>query len=544
MSHWKTVVILFFLFADIVFSTEHVAVVSSKTFHRSLEIWIKHRTNQGYTVHLVVEPFGKETTTPEQIKDRLKALSEQVPLSAVLLVGHAAENQVPSPLIPCRIIQRFGGKEPQLATDDWYADWNGDGSADCPVGRFPATTPQKLDAMIQKTIRYETKIAPGTWCRQLQLVAGLGGISPMVDGVIESMTRHVLAEAIPGSWEISLLHADWQSPFCPSPLDFQTEMLRTLRAGSLFWVYLGHGNPQYLDPINTPLGWLPTYEVGTTLTTSRGASPRNSEDTALGSSPIALLFCCYGGFLDRKTPSIAEEWIEQLDGPVAVVAASRITMPYGMGVFGVEMLHELVQSQNETPPKMLTLGTLVHKGKQRMLNIPAKEQQNKRSFREMFDSFAKMLDPAPEQLNVQREEHAALFHLFGDPLLRLPIPMRIQMPPSIKVKPGDVLHLEGTLNQSGTVEIELLPSPVQITLRSPFREEFRYDEQSRRANNEEYLRSNQRVLSRNTVELRDGKFSAAMLIPKELSGDYIVRAFWSSQTSYAFGSTKIAAGRK
>jgi hypothetical protein len=421
-------------------------------FYRSLESWIRYRSSQGYTIHVLSEPFDAQN-----IKNRIQLLAEQVSLSAIVLVGKEA---IPSPQIPCRIVQNFG-KELSLASDDWYADLNNDGLPEVAIGRLAANTTAELDSQIQKTIRYETEIPAGIWRRQLQIVAGIGHFSPLLDKVLESTTRYLLSETIPESYEIPLLHANWQSSFCPAPVDYQKELFETINRSPLFWVYFGHGHPQMLDPFSTPRGYLATLHIN-----------NFPQFHCRNSLPIVFLFCCYGGVFDLEPYSLAEKLIQQPEGPVAVFAASRTTMPYGMSVLGTELLQEYLKKQNEivqnkliqneivqneitekqnnTPNNRQTFGSLILRAKQQALlpkkqnatesvlpeqkKTAAKNIRQTQSIRQTLDAMAKTFDPFPKQLHDQIADHIAMFHLFGDPLLQLPIPKTIRLNCSRRVK--------------------------------------------------------------------------------------------------------------
>lgn len=544
---------LIFLRSLVCPASERVVVVCPPVFQKTLQPWIEHRNEQGYTISLITEPSGNQATTSEHVKEQIRQLAEQNSIAAVLLVGngverfqHRPDRVVPSPTLPCRIIQHFS-EETQLVADDWYADLDDDGLPDFPIGRFPADSPEELDVIIRKTLRYETEFRAGVWCRRMQIIAGIGNFSPLIDGVIESTAKHALTEAVPNSWEISLLHANWKSPFCPSVWDYQRELSETLNRDCLFWIYLGHGYHRMLDPLHTPQGYVPSLHA--------------DEFPALtnrDSLPIALLFCCYGGMLDLESRSLAEEMLLQEHGPVAVLAASRTTMPYGMSVFGIELLQELLAMQNSTEPS--TLGRLTFLAKRKMLrregeaNAPQKDDEKttpsrrkirQRPFRESLESLAKMLDPQPMQLDVQLEEHAALFHLFGDPLLRLPksIPVSLDCPK--KLKPGEILDIQGRCDlNEGTVRLELLPAPNRISLSSPRRNELRLDAETRRLDNEEYARANDRIVGRDEVSVLDGKFVAKISIPAEARGAYVIRAFASNDSAFGLGAADVEISRR
>ncbi|MDR2117394.1 MAG: C25 family cysteine peptidase [Planctomycetaceae bacterium] len=553
--------------------SEHIIVVCPQKFYRSLESWIKYRSSQGYTIHILLEPF-----TAQNIKNRIQILSEQFSVSAILLVG---KEVIPSPQIPCRIVQHFG-KESSLASDDWYADLNNDGIADVAIGRFAANTVAELDSQIQKTIRYETEIQTGIWCRQFQIVAGISHFSPLLDNVIESTTRYLLTKTIPESYEIALLHASWKSPFCPAPVDYQKELFETVNKSPLFWAYFGHGHPQMLDPFVTPLGSLVTLSVNDF-----------PQFQCRKSFPIAFLFCCYGGILDIEPYSLAEKLIHQPEGPVAVLAASRTTMPYGMSVLGIEILQEYIKKQNEIvqnkivqkeivqneiieqqnnppnncsiktqqPNNFLTLGSLLRNAKQQAMSPPkqiatktvpqeqkkteSKNIRQNQSVRKTLETMAKTFDPFPKQLNDQIADHIAMFHLFGDPLLRLPVPKKIRLNCSPQIKSGEQLHLEGVLDNSlseknGTINIELVPAFSRLSMNSLLRDEFRIDEKNRRSNNEEYFRSNYRTVLQYNVLISNGSFSFDLPIPATICGEYNIRAFFVSKQEFAIGCIPVS----
>ncbi|MDR3181414.1 MAG: C25 family cysteine peptidase [Planctomycetaceae bacterium] len=519
------------LFQFTTFAAQDIAVVCSRPFHASLATWIRYRSEQGYTVHVIVEPFGSDTVTAQKIKERITEVHRKTPLAALLLVGRSSEKTVPSPLLPCRIIQQFG-TETQLASDDWYADIDEDGLPDFAVGRFPVALKNgggnlpdtaALDSLIQRTIEYES-LPPDVWCRQMQLAAGVGNFSPLLDSVIESSARYILSETFPASYALSLIQADWRSPFCPFPLDFSAELNQTLDAGALFWVYLGHGTHRQIEPLYLPQGYLPL-----SLSTKSPASGNGRS--------VSFLFCCYGGSLDRDTPSLGEELV--LSGrSVASVAPSRTAMPYGMSVLAVEMLQTFVQHQTDSKP--LTLGQLMLESKHRVLH-PVSGQTSqprlRRPVRESVESFAKMLDPNPQQLPVQLAEHTAMFHLFGDPLLRLPLPHRLEFRCPSRVRAGQMLRISGQTDiDCRNVDLELLLPLNQIVLRSPQRQDFRNDKSVQQDWNTEYRKANSRLIERYRAECTGGKFECEIPLPKDLSGNYVIRGFAKTADRFAVNS--------
>ena len=65
-------------------------------------------------------------------------------------------------------------------------------------------------------------------------------------------------------------------------------------------------------------------------------------------SPIAVFLACYTGAFDASQRCLADEMLCADGAPVAVIAASRVAMPYAMTVFGSEMLDQCFQSHAAT----------------------------------------------------------------------------------------------------------------------------------------------------------------------------------------------------
>jgi hypothetical protein len=51
-----------------------------------------------------------------------------------------------------------------------------------------------------------------------------------------------------------------------------------------------------------------------------------------------VLIACYTGAIDARDDSLAEELVLDEQGPIAAIAATRVTMPYGNTVLGCELL--------------------------------------------------------------------------------------------------------------------------------------------------------------------------------------------------------------
>jgi hypothetical protein len=176
---------------------------------------------------------------------------------------------------------------------------------------------------------------------------------------------------------------------------------RQLTDGGLAWIYLGHGLPTQLDGVYTPGGSIvPLMTTDDVPNYCCGAQP-----------PLAVLVACYTGALDAKRDCLAEELALSKEGPIAVIAATRVTMPYGNTVLGYELLRACF---DDRPPE---LGNVLKLAQRRTL-VDAPNDQ----LRPSLDGLAQGLSPAPVDLRTERSEHVMMYHLFGDPLLRLRLP--------------------------------------------------------------------------------------------------------------------------
>ena len=391
-----------------------VLVVSPPIFDAALQPWIERRQAEGYQISRLsvasrsgdTVDFGIQTApvaTPDELRAQIRrfALDGAGPesVAAIVLVGDGAptlsasfgwRDVVPAPRLSPQVVQIFGSED-HLATDSFYSDLDDDGVPDVPLGRFPVETPAELTALVEKIARYETASPVGDWTRQINVVAGpngldlsvvgsspddapaapsgaLSGLSSFVDSVVDSMSRQLFSEFLPQEYAVSLTRCSLKSEFCPYPPSFGKTFLDRANEGSLFLVYLGHGRVFGLDRLTTASGG--DYGVFEIDDVPALRSPN--------AAPIALFFSCYAGAYDANEPCLAEAVALSPNGPVAAIAASRRTAPYGMCVLGSSLLDAAfndVKPNNDAP---LTLGEIFLQAQRRTLESPpdAADSQN------------------------------------------------------------------------------------------------------------------------------------------------------------------------
>ncbi|HYW78904.1 MAG TPA: C25 family cysteine peptidase, partial [Thermoguttaceae bacterium] len=414
-------------------------VVCPAEFRAALQPWLAYRAAEGHSIAMV-----SNTDSPDGIRRHIRQVAQAGRLRFVLLVGDAdvGTDGESGPRSCCVPVHRakarvnvLWGSEPHIAADSWYADLDDDQTPDVAIGRLTADSPDELRQIVAKILAYEQSADFGPWRRKLNFVAGVGGFSPLADMVVESSAKYLLTQEIPADYNMSMTYGSWRSPYCPDPRTFHETTMQLLNEGSWFWVYIGHGNPLGLDRIRVPgesHHILDNQDVPN-IVCSHGA-------------PIALFLACYTGAFDANVDCLAEQMLRQPEGPVAMIAASRVAMPYAMTVLATGLMDQCFHQ------RCPTLGEALLIAKRKMVEKPDPKDPR----RAMIDSIARAVSPAPKQLAAELAEHLLLFNLIGDPLLRLrhPQPVALDVPGSAMA--GTRLKVTGSSPMPGRATVELV----------------------------------------------------------------------------------------
>lgn len=499
-------------------------VVSPPGYLEALRPWIAHRTEQGHSF-----AFVSNMGTAVEIRREIRRHAEQGDVRFVLLVGDAEPLAVVDPALRARSVPAFMAKakvnirwrsSAELPTDNWYADLDDDGVPELAIGRLPADSPRELSAMVAKILRYEREGPSGSWRQRINFVAGIGGFGRLLDPIVELATKKFLTEGIPGEYQTTMTYGNWRSPFCPNPYQFHDETINRFNEGCLFWVYLGHGYPYQLDRVRVPGQ---THHI-----LSVADMPKLENERGI---PIAIFLACYTGAYDQPYDCLAEQMLRASGGPVAVLAGSRVTMPYGMAVLGNGLMDEYFRKRTAT------LGQVVLHAKIAMANDAPQGARRK-----MLDLLGKAASPTAGLLNEERREHVLLFNLFGDPLLRLPYPDTVQIDVKEEAMAGSILEIRGSSEVSGRGVVELVCRRDQLRGDPPPRYRFEKDMRVLRQFNTTYQRANDPRWSARGVEVaRGGALLTALRIPQQARGRCHVRVFVEDEQGrrYAVGARDI-----
>ncbi|MCC7086426.1 MAG: hypothetical protein IT427_15610 [Pirellulales bacterium] len=378
-------------------------VVCPAILRSALTEWKAFRIQQHHEIVVIDSP-----KTATELDAAVRNAYGNGRLRYVLLIGHvprphvtdsrhAVNNCTPTSYIRAKANVKWGS-EPLIATDIPFADVDGDDLPDLAIGRIPAATAPQLQAVLGKSIDYEQKAEGGDWKRKLKIASGTGGFGALTDALIETAARQVILQNVPADYFTEhISSAGKAADGRANRSSFPARARQQLNEGSLAWVYLGHGRPTELDHVLTAAGSESILSVRDVPKLHCG-----------GHSPLAVLIACYTGAMDSPRNCLAEELLLAKEGPVAVIAATRVTMPYGNIVLGCELLRACFRDHPEH------LGEVLRLAERKTLTNSHDDQ-----LRASLDSIAAGLSPGPVDLDCERHEHVLMYHLFGDPLLRL-----------------------------------------------------------------------------------------------------------------------------
>jgi hypothetical protein len=304
------------------------------------------RQSQGYKVAVVdiedvYDEFSYGNKTPLALKDFLAYAHSnwKVAPRFVMLVGDAsfdAKNYLgfgwndflPTSLIDTQLME--------TASDDWLADFNGDGLAEMAVGRLPVRSPREAAVVLAKIVSYDQS----SRSEGVLLVA-----DESLNGADFETTNAELRRLIPDDQRVEEINRGGLDPATA-----KSSLLDAINRGQRVINYNGHGNSD---------SWR-----GNFLTAEDVNQLSNGDNLAL----FVMMTCLNGYFHDAQLDSLAEALLgAEKGGAVALWASSAMTNPGDQGVMDIEMFKRLFD-----PEGSLTLGEISLQAKKKALNKDAR----------------------------------------------------------------------------------------------------------------------------------------------------------------------------
>ncbi len=401
------------------------------------------------------------------------------------------------------------GTTPQLPGDTFYGDFDGDGIPDAVVGRIPVDSAKQLSAYIQRIAAYEDSTDFGAWRQRVLLTAGVGGFGFLADAAIESVTRSMITGSLPASTRTHVTYASPTSPFNPGLDRFHEAVLQQYAQGARFWVYAGHGWITELDRV-------PQNQSGRAVLTVNdmdrlrlnGAPP-----------PIALMFACYTGAFDANQDCLAEHMVLADEGPIAVLAGSRVTLPYGNAAVATGLIRAVYEDQSER------LGDAWLAALRELATLSKNDPELSKR-RAVIDTLAGLISPTAADLPAERREHMQLYNLLGDPTLRLRHPETVTLAIDGKAAQGETIAIRGHSPLPGTLSISLHRAIGSLPAGTPA--------------DQRYQQANQTEITRLEIDVPTaGTFESNLAIPTDAAGTLHIIAQIKNADRYAVGDARI-----
>lgn len=521
--------------------TRSVIVVRPKAWSNSIQEWANYRKSE----YDIIEVDSAESPYDLRQKVLNAARTAKLPATAVLLCGDVAKasktlagNLVLEPItptfeIPTRV--KLGPYiTPTLATDSFYGDLDDDECPDLSVGRLPAKDPKDLARMLRRSLDYEQSSSIGPWRDRIHATAGVGGFGMVADTAIEAVTRRLFSEGIPDRFQLQMTFASLSSPYCPPPQELSRTLIRELNEGGLFWVYIGHGNVNCLDDMI--VGDL-EFPICTAESVPQIQIPQGQ--------PIAVMLACFAGAFDAKVDCFAEMLLAKNDGPIAVIAGSRVTMPYGMSQVATEMMDGCFVDRIETIGEIVLNANrnVWNQAEQVKSSDGSKSGSAEKRLRDrqkgLMEGMALALSPEGHSLVEERREHVRLMNLLGDPLLRIRQPKEMALRAGDQFFAGQVVTVGGDSPVAGTLSVELALTRDRLPTGIKPIERYDNSETVRDAMRANYDAASDLVLWRFEKKIASGSFSVNLQLPSDSRGKYVLRAFVYGDQDWATGSQRI-----
>jgi hypothetical protein len=299
-------------------------MITTRELKASVESLAQFRRNQGQVVQVIdvedlYDEFSFGQHTPQAIHDLLATAENGWVRKPhfVLLAGDASYDpknyfgQGTNDLVPTKLLDTA---LMEAASDDWLADFNGDGLAELALGRLPVRTAAELNLMVGKIISYESAAPDPT--RGALLVADTSFEAP--SSAVQSL--------LPAGMAVTVVNRGSMNDAAA-----RAQLLAGLNQGPRIANYFGHGSNGV---------W-----TGASLLSNDDA-PGLTNSNRL--SVYTMMTCFNGFFQDAWNDSLSEALLKSQGGAVAVWASTTLTDPSGQNVIDLEFYRQVFAAQPAT----------------------------------------------------------------------------------------------------------------------------------------------------------------------------------------------------
>lgn len=295
-------------------NTANLLIISHKNWMTEAQNWANYRAGQGVSVKLVevseiFDEFNYGDINSLAIRDLLQYAENnwQSAPNYVLLIGDASfdprnylgegsHNYVPTHMVNTQFIE--------TGSDDFLADFNGDGLAEMAVGRIPARSAQAVTNVLAKVTAFEAATPMPTL--QSRGVLFAYDCYDSTNNYNFQQYSIDLRNQLPGAVPSTMIgRCDTPTP----PDTPQSLVISSMNTGKLLVNYSGHG---------TRGAWQTLFSIGQV--------PQLTNANNL--SIYTMLTCLNGYFHHYRDASLAENLLESTNGgAVAAWASTGETLP-------------------------------------------------------------------------------------------------------------------------------------------------------------------------------------------------------------------------
>jgi hypothetical protein len=213
--------------------------------------------------------------------------------------------------------------------------------------------------------------------------------------------------------------------------------------------------------------------------------------------------------------------LKQPKGPVAVIASSRVSMPYGNAPLAKEMLEAFFVERKPT------LGEVFLQAKRRTMEPKAGDLQ-----RMQIEMLSLIYEPDAKLRERERIEHLYLYNLLGDPSMRLPHTAVATLTVPEQAAPGALVEVGVEAPAGGTYTVDLM---AERTPGVPGRQNDTEAEFERT-----YVRSNNWVRATDSGNAAKCTFTLKLQLTERLvTTTYDVRVWIQSESGVALGTARL-----